>query len=1307
MRQRAKTTATDAFAATVRLPAPTLETAEISVAAPPPRRSPPRTGSLIRVLPVVSAVAMIAVTAVVARSGAGMARTPMMVGFPLMMLVSATVTVLAGRGRQPTAEIDSDRADYLGYLTVLRHRVTESAAAQRDSMLWCHPPPDTLWALAGGPRMWERRPADPDFADVRIGLGDRPRAARLVAPESGPADRSDPVTATALRRFLAAHSTVPDVPITIALPALRAVTFTGDPQHIRAVLRAMICQLAVLHAPHLLLIVAAVGEDGWAHWDWLKWLPHNRHPDTADAVGPARMVYPSLAETDNALAGMLADRPLRQPASGSAQAPQIVVVVDGGVVEGSERILTAGGLAGVTVVQAGPGCDRITADCGLRLRVTPRGLTATTADGEQVPARPDRMSLTDALVCARRLAAYRAGGPGADPTSPGDTGPRWQDLLGIADPAGFDPAARWRGVARRDRLRVPIGTTAAGSPLELDIKEAAEGGIGPHGLCVGATGSGKSELLRTVVLGLMAGHSPQVLNLVLVDFKGGATFLGLQRSPHVAALITNLAAEEALVARMTDALTGEMNRRQEVLRAAGNVVSLAAYERAREAGAALAALPVLFIVVDEFSELLSRHPDFADVFSAIGRVGRSLGMHLLLASQRLDEAGLRGLESHISYRMCLKTLSAHESRTVLGVPDAYELPNTPGAGYLRSATGELTRFQAACVSGPCPVPDTADGPAERDCSRPPAVEVFTAAPVGPLVPAAAGTRATRAGSTSASTVMAAVVARLAGQGPAAHRVWLPPLDAAPTLEGLLGDLRPGRGPNRALTVPIGIVDRPFDQRHTPLLVDVSGAAGNVAVVGAPQSGKSTALRTLITALAATHDPGRVQFYCLDFGGGALAGVRALPHVGSVAGRAEPELVTRTVSELDRLVRARDMLFRAHGIESMTQYRGVRARGDPISDCDRFGDVFLVVDGWATLRDEFDGLEGPITTLAVQGLSFGVHVVLSASRWAEIRPALKDQLGTRVELRLGDPADSALDRKRAVQVPENRPGRGLSSAGLHMMIALPRLDGDTAGKLVRRDGEPAAPAIPLLPAQVDLKTVVAGDGGGSRILLGLSERDLAPLALDFARHGHLLILGESECGKTTALRTVCREVVRTAAPAQAQLLIVDFRRGLLGVVESEHLCGYAMSAAALSTLLPARLAVLGRRLPGSEVTAAQLRTRSWWSGPDIYVVVDDYDLVAAAAGDPLTPLLQYLPHAADVGLHLVVARRSAGAARAMFEPLPAALRELGAMGLIMSADPADGPLIGSVAPEALPPGRGTLITRTGGEQQVQVAWSPPP
>jgi DNA segregation ATPase FtsK/SpoIIIE, S-DNA-T family len=1243
--------------------------AVITVDAPPPVPRADGTGSLARlVMPAITLLAGVGmVAALVVSGGAGSGgvapHNPMFLMFPILMVGSAIATaVQAGGGRRRAAELDADRCRYLGYLRSLGGRLTDAARTQQDWLLRCHPAPAALWALAGGPGR-QRRRGDAEFCRVRIGVGRVPAATMPIGPEIEPDDEADPVTWTALHRFVRAHSTV-SAPVTVALLGVSAVTIEGDSADARAVVRAMVCQLASSHSPADLMVAAVVGTSGLDHWDWLKWLPHHHHPVARDEGGGLRMVYPTLSA---ALAARHDDR-------------QFVVVADGVV---AERIAEA---EGVTFLEIGTAGMSVARRSGLRLRLTPTRLIVSDPDDTEIVAVPDLMPVADAVICARRIAEYRAD---ADDDGPGAAD--WPDLIGL--PALARPGTTvhwdsWWDSTGSNRLQVPIGITPGGEALDLDIREAAERGMGPHGLCVGATGSGKSELLRTITLGMIARHSPEALNLVLVDFKGGATFLGLERARHVSAVITNLAEEAHLVDRMRDALTGEINRRQQILRTAGNLASVTEYERARQTGRPLAPLPVLFVIVDEFSELLCQQPEFIDVFVAIGRLGRSLGIHLLLATQRLDEGRLRGLDSHLSYRICLKTLSANESRLTIGVADAYELPGTPGAAYLKVGAAEPLRFQAAFVSGRV---DAVPAAAPRAAGTVVPM-VFTAAPMGSVVRPAHHCGPPAAHRTLVDTVLDS----LAGAGPAAHQIWLPPLAESPTLDAVLAECRTAGD----LAVPIGLTDRPFDQRRGALVVDLSGAAGNVAVVGAPQSGKSTLLRTILTALALGHDPGRVALYCLDFGGGGLASLTGWPQVGAVAGRHDVDLVRRTVAEVAAVLRGRQC-------------------GDAAGH-DMSGHVFLVVDGWQAMRQAFDALEPAITSIAAEGLSYGVHVVLTAARWADIRPALKDQIGTRLELRLGDPADSEIDRKRARNVAQGRPGHGLTPDGLPFLAALPRVDGiagagglDAAaaevGEVLRaRHGHCRAPAIRLLPEQVDYDGLVTDlvDPPERTVLLGLDENQLAPVTLDFRREPHLLIIGAAQSGKTATVRMLCREILRTAPASGVQLYLVDPRRGLLGEIDADRLAGYLATPVAVTAQLPDLVAMLTARLPGAEVTQRQLRTRSWWKGPDVYLVVDDYDLVATAAGNPLTPILEILPHASDVGLHVVVARRSGGAARALYEPVLAAIRDLGAMGLQLSASPDEGPLLGTARPRQLPPGRGSIITRDGGDQVVQVAWSAP-
>ncbi|MGH3872244.1 MAG: type VII secretion protein EccCa [Pseudonocardiaceae bacterium] len=1321
-----------------RLAAPRMPAGEVHLEPPPevPRVLP---GNIVqRILPVVMIAAVLGMVAFVVSTGDATSN-PVFLLFPIMMLVS-TIGMFAGGGRgrgQAKAEMNADRRDYLRYLDQMRQRARQAAQQQRAALQWNHPDPAALWSIAGSRRMWERRSGDPDFCHVRICRGSQRLATRLVAPQTGPVDELEPITTLALRQFVRTHSIVADLPISLSVRGFAAIGVCGARAATCELVRAMVAQLAAFHSPDDLLIAVVTAGRAKAGWEWVKWLPHVQHPSLVDGAGPRRMMAGSLAQIEDLLGEQLQDRPrFSRNARTHGDGPQIVIVIDGGEVTGNEQIILEEGIAGVVLLDLSESLGTLTARRGLQLAIEGPAIGARAAAGVELFGAPDSLGVAAAEAVARALSPYRIGlaeSGSIDEPLLSDSG--LLELLGLpADPRAFDVAQAWRPRPVRDRLRVPIGVGELGQPVELDIKEAAQGGMGPHGLCVGATGSGKSEFLRTLVLGLIATHSSSVLNFVLVDFKGGATFLGMEHAPHVAAVITNLADDLTQVIRMQDALAGELNRRQELLRAAGNFANVSDYERARDNGADLDPLPVLFIVIDEFAELLAQQPEFIDLFVAIGRLGRSLHMHLLLASQRLEEGKLRGLESHLSYRIGLKTFSAGESRAVLGVPDAYQLPPVPGSGYLKFDTTSMKRFKAAYVSGLYRVNGAAPAATVADVSdrRPRLFEpdyVDLDSVDTPAVIAAP------AGGISAPSVLDIVVARVRGQGPPAHEVWLPPLAASPSLDQLLPPMSAtedrGLSPdgffgNGRLTVPVGIVDKPYEQRRDLLWADLSGAAGHAVVTGGPQSGKSTVLRSMLLSLALTHTAEEVQFFCLDFGGGTLASLDGLPHSGGVAGRGQPDTVRRIIAEVVGLLAAREQRFRLLGIDSMADFRAARRRGQSPGRTqlreDPFGDVFLVIDGWHTFRQDFDAtdLETRIVSLANLGLSYGVHVMIGATRWAEIRPALKDLLGTRFELRLGDPSESDIDRRVAVNVPQGRPGRGLSRDKLHFLAALPRIDAVTSARDVGtgvadavariRAGWPGrgSPRVRLLPERIDYQQLPAPDGRHPQLIpIGVDEAELAPVCLDFAAEPHLLCFADGESGKTTLLRTIARGIVDRCSPEQARIVLVDYRRTMLGFLDSEHVIGYGMSADALAPIIAEVQRALRKRLPGASVTQQQLRDRSWWSGPELYILVDDYDLVATPGGpNPLAPLLEFLAQAKDVGLHLIITRRSGGAARALFEPVLARLRELSTPGIVMSGSPDEGPLLGTVKPSAMPPGRGTLISRKTGRQLIQIAWLPP-
>jgi S-DNA-T family DNA segregation ATPase FtsK/SpoIIIE len=448
-------------------------------------------------------------------------------------------------------------------------------------------------------------------------------------------------------------------------------------------------------------------------------------------------------------------------------------------------------------------------------------------------------------------------------------------------------------------------------------------------------------------------------------------------------------------------------------------------------------------------------------------------------------------------------------------------------------------------------------------------------------------------------------------------------------------------------------------------------------------------------------------------------MQALPHLAGIGTRSEPDVVRRIVAEVTGIVDRREAYFREQGIDSIETYRSRRAQGR--AD-DGYGDVFLVVDGWSTLRADFDDLELDLQQLASRGLTFGFHVVTASSRWADYRAAVRDLMGTRLELRLGDPMDSEIDRKLAVLVPPGRPGRGLVPGKLHFLAALPRIDGDpdvaTLGDgvelMVKQVAEgwsgPAGPKLRLLPELLTVDRLLAQADERSRasgwLLLGVNEKELAPIGLDAAAEPHWLIFGDGQSGKSAALRSYLHEVMRTRTPKQAQIVVVDYRRSLLGEVPDDYLLNYLTSAAQATPTLTDLASYLENRIPGPDVTPEQLRNRSWWSGAEVFIVVDDYDLVTTSQSSPVQVLQPLLAQARDVGLHLVVARRSGGASRALYEPVIQTLRDLAMPGLVLSGSSDEGALIGNVRPGPAPAGRGRLITRDRGVEVVQLAWRDP-
>lgn len=556
----------------------------------------------------------------------------------------------------------------------------------------------------------------------------------------------------------------------------------------------------------------------------------------------------------------------------------------------------------------------------------------------------------------------------------------------------------------------------------------------------------------------------------------------------------------------------------------------------------------------------------------------------------------------------------------------------------------------------------------------------------------------------------------------AYRMWLPPLTDPTPVNELVA-----RDEHRPLRFGLGIMDEPRRHRQEVWGIDVSAAGGNIAIGGAPQTGKSMFLQTLVLSASATHTPREVQFYCVDMGGGGLMYLEDLPHVGGVATRAEPDRVNRVVAEMKAILRQREATFKEYRVGSIASYRQMRDDPSHPASADPFGDVFLIIDGWPAFVAEFPELEPVVQDLAGQGLAYGVHTIISTPRWTELKSRIRDYLGTKVEFRLGDVNETQVDRITR-EIPVNRPGRAISMEKHHLMMGVPRLDGvhgvtdivpaiTAAVQHISMQHTDEAPKVRVLPERIylhELDPAPPGPDSDYRtrwtVPLGVRESDLSVAYSAMHSSPHLLIFGAPKSGKTRIAHAVASAICARNSPDQVRFMLADYRSGLLDAVPQSHLmvnAGVNRNNASLEEAIKALAAAMQKRLPPPDLTTAQLRSRSWWKGPDVVLLVDDWHMVVGAGGPigPMTPLSPLLPAASDIGLHIVVTCQMSQAQRSTMDKFVGAAYGAGSPTLFLSGEKMEFPT-SEFKLKRRPPGQGLLRTPDG-KEVIQAAYVDPP
>jgi S-DNA-T family DNA segregation ATPase FtsK/SpoIIIE len=1181
---------------------------EVALPEPPVAASPAPTDWAQLALPLAGA----GVFAGAAAAGGG---NPLLSALPMgamaLLGIGATLHSQRGARRRAAAEHAERLALFEDRLEAQRARLRRLHEQERAARLFLAPDPGELLLVAGAeaqgarpePRLWERRPADDDFLDLRAGCGNLPAASQGRVPPPA----RDGVVDRRLYRTAAEYATLRQVPITVPLGALGSLGVGGPRPPAAALARAMLWQAAALHAPADLRIAALFAPGAAPEWEWLRWLPHTV-PLANDPSPAARMLAGAPAAAAS-LAGTLLDLlSRRREESARAQsapppAPRLLLLVDGPELLRSTpavgELLRHGGPLGIAVLLLAAGWAELPEDCAAMLEVEAHGARWARA-GDQWPRErfaPDRAELAASDRLARSLAGVRLREHGGAQDIPRSV--RLFDLLDIAGaeslarPRWWDepPAGAWRP-------DVPFGAVADGQPIYLDLNESRHG---PHGIIAGATGAGKSVLLQSVIAALATTHAPERLQLLLIDFKGGAALMMFAPLPHTAGMVTDL--EGRLAERAMTAIKSELRRRKRLLKGAAldhgvKVENIGDY-RALAARRGLPPLPNLLIVVDEFDEMARGYPEFVAELIRVVKQGRSLGVHLLLATQQPARAVTDEIRSQLKFFLALRLGGADDSREMLLKPDAAFLPtDIPGRAYFRVG-GEVRLLQVAHVTGAYQPRAAAAGPRVsflRDGRELP-VE-------------AAREHPERRAETDLDILVQGLRDAAATRGPAfpgwrPAQIWQPPLP--PRL--MLPEIEPPAAePPRELWLrqPIGLLDLPQESRREPFAVAL--AEGHLAIVGAPGSGKTTALRTLVLGLAGRHSPRDLWCYLVDAGGQGLSSLAALPHVGAHIQARERERLRRLVRTLDAAIRDRQERLGAADAADLPAYRARAAEPLPA--------ILVVVDKLAVLREETRDIHGgedladDLARIARLGRPLGIHLALSADRASDLGYKLLALIETRIALRQPELHDYAdlLGTRVSAQIPAGLPGRALVAhpdhGALELQIALPAiaealpaeadervadLDGDHAAELrsqvealaerwqsLLEAPAPSPAPIELLPDRVGLAELLAaprpeGAAGALVAPLGREGVSMGPAWLRLERDTpHALVVGPRRSGKTTALLTAARSLAARYGPDELSLLVLDSPRGGLAALrELPHLAHYAddeAGAAALAALL---------------------------------------------------------------------------------------------------------------------------------------------
>lgn len=1029
----------------------------------------------------------------------------------------------------------------------------EAVVAERKRRRYLYPDAAEVAriALTPTPRLWERRPNDSHWLELRFGTANMPSSVTLEDPEE-------------LEHKRMKKWDVFDVPVTVNLSKAGSIGIAGETEKSAGLAKWALMQLAVLHSPRdvqVYLLSSPVSERGTnttatTQWDFLTWIPHTKPAASQDTLRTVAATTQTLGARIAELTSILDSRQdaLQEASQKEWSGPSLVVVVDG-----SHRLRTMPGI--VRLLREGPkyGIYSICVDIDERL-LPEECDTVIVANSSQITLRRQHEAdleniRGDWLVAGWAPWVARAISPVVD-TSPNSAdaaipnNSRLLEVLRLDPPTASELQGRW--ALNPSSTRVVVGESLDGS-FALDIVSD-----GPHGLIAGTTGSGKSELLQTIVASLAASNTPENMTFVLIDYKGGAAFKDCANLPHTVGMVTDL--DTHLVSRALASLGAELKYREHILAAAG-AKDLEDYQDLVGRNESLPKIPRLLIVIDEFASLARELPNFVSGLVNIAQRGRSLGIHLILATQRPSGVVSPEIRANTNLRIALRVTDTNESNDVIDAPDSARIAKSaPGRAFVRLGSNSLIPFQAGRVGGRAPNYDSREAAESIDpLIRP--VNFHELADAPPKRHSPKNTDGDVEITDLRILVSAIHEAHLLTGFSEPRKPWLPALKPEISLEQLDLEFAQLRS-DSAGEIWFGIEDHPQDQKQAPLAFSLE-RDGNLYVVGAARTGKTTALRSLALSASKRYSADKLHIYALDCGNGGLSALQTLPNVGSVIQRQQSEKAARLLLKVQEQLLERQRILSDHGCANLGELHALLGNEEAPAH------TLLIIDSWEGFLGALEDYEGGrlveiVNLLLREGASAGIHLIISGDRQLITgRMALLSD--RKIVLKLLERSDFSQIGVNPRELPDEiLEGRAfLSEGGVEVQIALPSTghSGQEQAKAIREAaaalressaaiGPDRMPfSLAEMPTTLTRSEAEVSHGDLERtpgeIFIGLGGAEVQPCRINpLVGSATFVVAGPPKSGKTTALHSIAISALNSGY----QLVIAAPKRGVIRDLE---------------------------------------------------------------------------------------------------------------------------------------------------------------